>query len=140
MPPAPAPSRPCSFNRRYIRRSSRLRKKQSLSREEAPLRRDDNGRYSVEWDSFTQAARASGMFILCNPHNPAGRVFTRAELARMAEICLESGTIICADEMHSDLLFDGHEHIPIASLDASIAQRTITLTGPSKTFNLARGL
>ena len=55
----------------------------------------------------------------------------------MAEICLDTGTIICADEIHSDLLFDDHEHIPIASLDASIAQRTITLTGPSKTFNLA---
>jgi cystathionine beta-lyase len=111
--------------------------KASVSREDAPLDRDGNGRYSVDWDSFARAARASGMFILCNPHNPTGRVFTRAELARMAEICLETGTIICADEMHGDLLFDGHEHIPIASLDASIAARTITLTGPSKTFNLA---
>ena len=55
----------------------------------------------------------------------------------MAEVCLDAGAIMCADEMHSDLLFDGHEHIPIASLDASIARRTITLTGPSKTFYLA---
>jgi cystathionine beta-lyase len=112
-------------------------KKADLSREDAPLDRDDNGRYSVDWDAFARAVPASGMFILCNPHNPAGRVFTRDELSRMAEICLDAGAIICADEMHSDLLFDGHEHIPIASLNAAIAQRTITLTGPSKTFNLA---
>ena len=111
--------------------------KASVTREDAPLVRDHNGRYSVDWDSFARAAQTSGMFILCNPHNPAGRVFTRAELARMAEICLDTGTIICSDEMHGDLLFDGHEHIPIASLDPTIAARTITLTGPSKTFNLA---
>jgi len=111
--------------------------KAAVSREDSTLHREDNGHYSVDWDSFARLAKNAGMFILCNPHNPAGRVFTRAELARMAEICLDTGTIICADEIHSDLLFDDHEHIPIASLDASIAQRTITLTGPSKTFNLA---
>jgi cysteine-S-conjugate beta-lyase len=111
--------------------------KAGVTREDSPLLRDANGRYSVDWDSFAPAAERAGMFILCNPHNPTGRVFTRDELERMAEICLAAGTIICADDMHSDLLFDDHEHIPIAALDDTVARRSITLTGPSKTFNLA---
>ena len=111
--------------------------KAGVAREESPLIRDADGRYSVDWDSFTEATGRSGMFILCNPHNPVGRVFDRAELERLAEICLASNTIICSDEIHSDLLFDGHEHIPIATLDPAIARQSITITGPSKTFNLA---
>jgi cystathionine beta-lyase len=77
------------------------------------------------------------MFLLCNPHNPVGRVFRRGELLRMAEICLSHSVTICADEIHSDLVFSGHEHIPIAALDPEIGQHTITLIAPSKTFNLA---
>jgi cystathionine beta-lyase len=77
------------------------------------------------------------MFLLCNPHNPSGRVFSRADLARMAELCLENGTVICSDEIHSELLFGGAQHIPLASLSPEIADRTITLVAPSKTFNVA---
>ena len=111
--------------------------KAGLRREDARLLRDADGRDHVDWAGFAEGAQRAAMFVLCNPHNPVGRVFERAELARMAEICVESGTVICADEIHSDLLFDGHEHIPIASLDAAVARLTITITGPSKTFNLA---
>jgi cystathionine beta-lyase len=111
--------------------------KAGLTREEAPLVADDAGRYTVDWDAFSDAARRSGMFILCNPHNPVGRVFQRDELMRMARICADAGTIICADEVHSDLLFDGHAHLPIAAFGSEIVDRTITLVGPSKTFNLA---
>lgn len=111
--------------------------KAELGREESELRPDAAGRYAIDWDSFGEAAARAGMFILCNPHNPVGRVFVRSELERMAAICIASKTIICADEIHSDLLFGDHEHIPMAALDPSIAAHTITLTGPSKTFNLA---
>jgi cystathionine beta-lyase len=111
--------------------------KAGLSREDSPLCRDAAGRYTIDWDSFEAGARRAEMFILCNPHNPSGRVFDRAELERMAATCLDANTIICADEIHSDLRFDGHEHLPIASLGPAIARRTITITGPSKTFNLA---
>jgi cystathionine beta-lyase len=77
------------------------------------------------------------MFLLCNPHNPVGRVFARAELERMAEICLRHDMVICSDEIHCDLVFDGHEHISIASLSPEIERRTITLIAPSKTYNVA---
>ena len=109
-----------------------------LQRQEAPLVCQSDGAYSVDWDSFASAITPdTRMFLLCNPHNPVGRVFRRDELMRMAEICLSRRVTICADEIHSDLLFSGHEHIPIASLDPEIGQHTITLIAPSKTFNLA---
>jgi cystathionine beta-lyase len=109
-----------------------------LQRVESPLHRENDGSYSIDWDSFRLGvARNTGLFVLCNPHNPVGRVFHRHELERMAEICLSANATICADEIHSDLLFDGHTHIPIASLDPEIARHTITLIAPSKTFNLA---
>ena len=77
------------------------------------------------------------IFVLCNPHNPVGRVFRRDELERMAEICQRHDLVICSDEIHCDLVFSPHEHVPIASLDPEIARRTITLIAPSKTFNIA---
>src|SRR5581483_3277602 len=84
---------------------------------ESPLHCHDDRSYSMDWDSFRSGvAQNTAIFILCNPHNPVGRVFNRDELARMAEICLANNVAICADEIHSDLLFDRHEHIPIASL------------------------
>jgi cystathionine beta-lyase len=77
------------------------------------------------------------MFLLCNPHNPVGRVFTRAELEKMAMSCLRHDTLICSDEIHCDLTFEGYEHVPIAALDPEIEAKTITLMAPSKTFNIA---
>jgi cystathionine beta-lyase len=77
------------------------------------------------------------MFLFCNPHNPVGRVYRKDELARMAEICLRHDLVICSDEIHCDLVFSGHHHLPIASLAPEIAARTITLMAPSKTFNIA---
>jgi cystathionine beta-lyase len=109
-----------------------------LQRQEAPLARHSDGSYSIDWHAFQAAITPeTRLFILCNPHNPVGRVFRRDELLRMAEICLSQNVTICADEIHSDLLFGGHEHIPIASLDPEIGQHSITLIAPSKTFNLA---
>jgi len=106
--------------------------------QEMQLARLEDGSYSVDWDAFESAiTEKTGLFILCNPHNPTGRVFRRDELERMAEICLSRGVLICSDEIHADLVYPGHPHIPIASLDPEIARHTITLIAPSKTFNLA---
>ncbi|HSB66993.1 MAG TPA: MalY/PatB family protein [Anaerolineales bacterium] len=106
--------------------------------QESMLKRPANGKYEVDWDDFEAAfTDRSRIFILCNPHNPVGRVYRQAELERMAEICLRHGVTICSDEIHCDLLYSGYRHIPIASLDDEIAQNTITLMSPTKTFNLA---
>ena len=97
-----------------------------------------DGRYEVDWDAFETSFTASTrVMILCNPHNPVGKVFTRTELERTAEICLRNDTIIISDEIHNDLIFRDFKHIPIAALDPEIAASTITLMSPSKTYNLA---
>jgi cystathionine beta-lyase len=77
------------------------------------------------------------MFMLCNPHNPVGRVYTRQELGRMAEICLRHDLVICADEIHCDLLYEDVKHTPIATLSPEVSRQTITLMAPSKTYNIA---
>ncbi len=109
-----------------------------LTRQDAELGRNADGSYSIDWDVFTSSITSdTRLFLLCNPHNPIGRVYTRSELERLAEICLSHDVIICADEIHGDLTYRGHPHVPIAALDPEIAQHTITLTSPSKSFNLA---
>lgn len=109
-----------------------------LVRQDAFLVRGDSGRYEIDWDSL-EAALDSGTraFILCNPHNPVGRVFSRDELWRMAALCIERDAWIISDEIHCDLMLGDSVHTPIASLGPEVAQRTITLMAPSKTFNLA---
>jgi cystathionine beta-lyase len=105
---------------------------------EMELTRLPDGSYCVDLDAFEAAITdRTRIFVLCNPHNPVGRVFRRDELERMAEICLRHGVTICADEIHCDLLFRDASHIPMASLSPEIAERTITLMAPSKTFNVA---
>jgi cystathionine beta-lyase len=103
---------------------------------EAPLEQAQ-GRWGFDPGRFAAAACDSRVFLLCNPHNPCGRVFTRAELAQMAEACLAAGTWIVSDEIHADLAFSGHRHVPIASLAPEIAARTITLMSAGKTYNIA---
>jgi cysteine-S-conjugate beta-lyase len=83
--------------------------------------------------AITPATRS---IMFCNPHNPTGRVFTRGELEALAEVVLEHRLWVISDELHADLIFDG-QHIPFASLSPEIAQRTITLYGPTKSFNIA---
>jgi cystathionine beta-lyase len=108
-----------------------------LSSDEMELTRGHDGRYTVDFARFEAAIGArTRMFLLCNPHNPVGRVYRRDELLRMAEICLRRGLLICSDEIHCDLTFSGQRHIPIASLDPEVEARTVTLMAPSKTFNL----
>jgi cysteine-S-conjugate beta-lyase len=109
-----------------------------LQRHEALLVSDEAGRYEVDWPSFEAAFDATTRaFVLCNPHNPVGRVFSPGELERMGEVCLRNNALIISDEIHCDLALGGSAHTPIASLSPEIESRTITLMAPSKTFNLA---
>jgi cysteine-S-conjugate beta-lyase len=99
---------------------------------------DAEGRYEVDFDDFeSKVASGVRLFILCNPQNPTGRVFRREELVRMAEICLEHGTLICSDEIHADLTYPGQQHIPFANLSPEVSHNTVTYFAPSKTFNVA---
>ena len=109
-----------------------------MVRQEARLTRTADGSYYVDPDAFESAlTEQTRLFILCNPHNPVGRVFSHDELVCMAESCLRRGVVICSDEIHCDLVYPGYRHIPIASLDPEIARNTITLMAPSKTYNIA---
>ena len=116
----------------------RAAKTTGIQGQEMQLTRNPDGSYSVDWDVFEAAITSqTRLFILCNPHNPVGKVFTKAELERTAEILLRHNVLICSDEIHCDLVYKGHHHIPIAALDPEIAQKTITLMAPSKTYNIA---
>ncbi len=103
----------------------------------APLAQS-NRKWTPDYDAIEAAITPrTQLFMLCSPHNPAGRVFTREELTRLANICERRDLIICSDEIHCGLILDRDaRHIPTASLDPEIARRTITLMSPSKTFNL----
>ena len=93
-------------------------------------------RYEIDWDLFKKQAKKVSMFLLCSPHNPLGIIFSRRDLSRMAEICIENNVLIVADEIHSELLLDEKKFTPIAKLSREIANNTITLVAPSKTFNV----
>ena len=101
------------------------------------IRRED-GKYEIDFDDF-EGKIASGvkLFLLCNPHNPVGRVFSREELEKMAEICLKHKVLICSDEIHCDLVYSESQHIPIASLSPEVSDISVTYFAPSKTFNIA---
>lgn len=102
-----------------------------------PLRLDA-GRWIMDLDDLERRIDdRARMIILCSPHNPVGRVWTEAELRRLAGICLAGNLVVVADEIHGDLVFRGHRHVPFATLGPEVADRTITLTAPSKTFNIA---
>ena len=99
----------------------------------------ENGSYHIDFADFEEKIKANNvkLFILCSPHNPVGRVWSREELIRMAEICLAHGVIIVSDEIHHEFVRPGHKHTVLASISEEIAQNTVTCTAPSKTFNLA---
>ncbi len=96
------------------------------------------GRWQVLAEDVEAACtERTSLMLLCNPHNPVGRAYTRKELEAYAEICLRHDLVVCSDEIHCDLVLDPVPHLPIASLDKEIAERSITLMAPSKTYNLA---
>ncbi|WP_461256564.1 MalY/PatB family protein [Treponema sp. R80B11-R83G3] len=96
-----------------------------------------DGHYYIDFQDFEERIKQAKMFVLCNPHNPVGRVWKTEELTRMGEICLRHNVIVIADEIHQDFIFPEHEHIVFAALNQDFADITVTCTAPSKTFNLA---
>ncbi len=100
---------------------------------------EKNNRWCVDFEKFEDSiTKECKLFMLCNPHNPGGTVFTKEELEKFADIAKRHDLIVCSDEIHADLILNPDvKHIPIASLNEDIAQRSITLLAPSKTFNIA---
>jgi cystathionine beta-lyase len=104
---------------------------------ECPLVNTD-GRYEMDFDAYDrQMTGSEKMVILCSPHNPGGRVWTRAELQGLADFAKRHDLLLVSDEIHHDLVFPNHTHIPMPNVDRSIIDRLVMLTAPSKTFNVA---
>jgi cystathionine beta-lyase len=97
------------------------------------------GRYEMDFEDIERKASdpATTLFILCSPHNPVGRVWTRDELTRIGEICLKHRVLVIADEIHGDLIYSGVNFTPLAALGGELTANTVVCTAPSKTFNLA---
>lgn len=99
---------------------------------------EKDGVYTIDFEDLEAKMKdGAKMLVLCNPHNPVSRCWTREELEWLGAKGLEHGVIIVSDEIHCDLVFEPHRHIPMASLSEEIANNTITCIAPSKTFNLA---
>ena len=96
-------------------------------------------KYQIDFDDFERkiVENKVKLFVLCNPHNPVGRVWTRSELVRLIDICIKHDVIIFSDEIHADFTYDGYTHIPLINADERIKERCIIATAPTKTFNLA---
>lgn len=93
-------------------------------------------RYEVDFDAFQREVKKSGMFLLCNPHNPVGKIYSPGELKRLAEICIENGVIVVSDEIHSELLLGDAKFTPLGTLSREIESHSITLFSASKAFNV----
>jgi cystathionine beta-lyase len=96
-----------------------------------------DGRWTVDWADFEEKLQSADLFLLCSPHNPLGLVWTPEELARMAELCRKYHVVLFSDEIHSDLIFHGKKHTPVAALSPEIARYVVTGISGTKTFNLA---
>ncbi len=95
-------------------------------------------RFEIDFDQLRGSLRSGArLLLLCTPHNPTGRVFERRELDQLAALALEHDTIVVADEIHADLVYPGHTHVPFATLSPELAKRTVTLTSATKAWNLA---
>ncbi|WP_286850460.1 MULTISPECIES: MalY/PatB family protein [unclassified Proteiniphilum] len=113
---------------------------QALEREVVnnPLILDDGG-YRMDFDGLRKIVSENSckMFILCNPHNPGGRVWTPDELYELSELCYSNNILVVSDEIHSDMALPGYRHTPFATVSDMAADNSITLMAPSKTFNIA---
>jgi len=120
----------------YPFRSLILNNQRQLVINELVLR---NGKYEVDWADFEQKIidEKVKLFMLCSPHNPVGRVWTRDELVKMGEICLRHNVFVLADEIHQDFIYPGHRHTVFANLGEAFQNNSVICTAPSKTFNLA---
>lgn len=104
----------------------------------SPLVRDESGRYHIDYEDFENKITSENvkLFILCNPHNPVGRVWTSEELNKVGEICLKHGVIVVSDEIHFDFVFEGTHHV-FSTVNDSFRDISVICTSPSKTFNVA---
>jgi len=98
-----------------------------------------DGTYSIDFDDLAEKASnpRAKLLLLCSPHNPVGRVWSREELTRIGKICIENDVTVVSDEIHCDFIFSGRRHIPFVSIGDDFLRRSVTCTAPSKTFNLA---
>lgn len=104
---------------------------------DVPLKQQNN-HYTIDFEALKRQLNPnSRLLLLCHPHNPVGRAYHIEELQQLKELCLEHQLIICSDEIHCDLMLDGRQHIPFASIDKQLLELTITLMSPAKTFNIA---
>ncbi|PFO81967.1 MULTISPECIES: MalY/PatB family protein [Bacillus cereus group] len=104
---------------------------------ENPLHVQD-GFYTMDFEHLeAQFKQGVKLMLLCSPHNPIGRVWTKSELTKLADLCEQYNVTVVTDEIHADIIFSDHTHTPFASLSKSLAARTITCMAPSKTFNIA---
>ncbi|UST61763.1 PatB family C-S lyase [Pseudomonas moraviensis] len=108
-----------------------------LNRVELEFNAQADGTYATPLESLRESLEGGGALLLSNPHNPIGKVFDRAELQAVADICAAQNAWIISDEIHAELCFDGRVHIPTASLSPEISKRTITLMSASKAYNIA---
>jgi len=99
----------------------------------------ENQKYTFDFEDFEEKAKdpLTKIFILCSPHNPVGRVWTKEELKKLGDICLDHDILIISDEIHHDLILPGYQHTVFSTISEEFEQKTITCTAPSKTFNLA---
>lgn len=96
-----------------------------------------DGRYTIDFEDFEARCRTATAFLLCNPHNPGGRLWTRDELERMGDICLRNGVTVISDEIHCDIVPPGHHYVPFASIKPEFASHSICFNSPTKCFNIA---
>jgi cystathionine beta-lyase len=98
-----------------------------------------NGEYRMDFDDLEEKAKdpKAKLLLLCSPHNPVGRVWTKEELTRLGDICIRNNVLVVSDEIHCDLVYPGHKHIPFASISQRFLNHSVTCTSPSKAFNLA---
>lgn len=102
-----------------------------------PLK-NENGHYTMDYEGIEEKFKTGvKATIFCSPHNPVGRVWTKEELTKFGELCLKYNVLIISDEIHSDIIYKGNKHIPIASISKEFSKNTITCIAPSKTFNVA---
>lgn len=103
----------------------------------SPLQKLENGNYIMDYEDIENKIKDVKLFILCNPHNPVGRVWTKDELKKLGDICLKHNVKIISDEIHSDIILKKHKHIPMESISKEFEKNTITCMAPTKTFNIA---
>ena len=99
----------------------------------------ENDTYHIDFEAVERRLSEDRVriFLLCNPHNPVGRVWTREELTRIGELCMRHGVTVLSDEIHGELVFPGHEYTPFASISDDFLRHSVTCTAPTKAFNIA---